>query len=123
MAGPVAICRADELVDGGAGIRFEVEWRGERLVAFVVSYRGEARAYLNRCAHRSVELDWEPGAFFDAEGKLLVCSTHGALYDPLTGACVAGPCRGASLQALPVTGSGEHISLIPNDELHFIQRI
>lgn len=123
MAGPVAICRTDELVDAGSGIRFEVEWRGERLAAFLISYRGEARAYLNRCAHRGVELDWEPGTFFDADGKWLVCATHGALYDPLTGACIAGPCRGASLQALPIVRSGELIGLIPNDELHFVHRI
>jgi len=32
----------------------------------------------------------------------LVCSTHGALFEPGTGYCVAGPCRGASLERLDV---------------------
>jgi nitrite reductase/ring-hydroxylating ferredoxin subunit len=122
MTVPAAICRADELADGGAGIRFEVDRRGERLAAFAIRYQGEARAYLNRCAHRGVELDWEPGVFFDNEGCRLICSTHGALYDPLTGVCVAGPCRGARLEALPIVESAGQVSLLTDDELHFAQR-
>ena len=122
MTAPAAICYADELTDGGTGVRFEVQRRGERLSAFVVRYQGKVRAYLNRCAHRGVELDWEPGIFFDSAGELLVCSTHGALYEPLTGKCVAGPCRGAHLEPLPVIESGEQVGLLVNDELHFCQR-
>lgn len=122
MTAAVAICRADELTDGGAGIRFEVERRGERLAAFAIRFQGEARAYLNRCAHRGVELDWEPGVFFDNDGCRLICSTHGALYDPLTGVCVAGPCRGARLEPLPIAESEGQVGLLTNDELHFCQR-
>ncbi|KPL27515.1 MAG: hypothetical protein AMJ72_08420 [Acidithiobacillales bacterium SM1_46] len=121
MTALFVICRADELANGGLGIRFEVQWRGQRLSAFIVRHQGEARAYLNRCAHRGVELDWEPGMFFDNDRQLLVCSTHGALYDPLTGVCVSGPCRGARLESLPITESDEQIGLLTNDELHFCQ--
>jgi nitrite reductase/ring-hydroxylating ferredoxin subunit len=49
-----------------------------------------------------MELDWMPGKFFDFTETLLVCSTHGATYDPATGHCVGGPCRGARLRALAV---------------------
>lgn len=122
MVGAVPICCASELLDGGVGIRFEVRRDHERLSAFVIRYRGEARAYLNRCAHRGVELDWEPGVLFDAEGKFLVCSTHGALYDPLTGQCVAGPCRGARLEPLPIREAEGQVSLLTGDGLHFCQR-
>jgi len=117
-----AICPSDELQNGGTGIRFEVEWRGSCLTAFLIRYQDEARAYLNRCAHRGVELDWDPGAFFDAEKRLLVCSTHGALYDPLSGVCVAGPCRGARLVTVPVIESEGQVSLLASDELHFYHR-
>jgi len=41
------------------------------------------------------ELDWQPGEFFDIAGVYLVCSTHGAIFEPNSGLCVAGPCRGA----------------------------
>jgi nitrite reductase/ring-hydroxylating ferredoxin subunit len=30
----------------------------------------------------------------------LVCATHGALYQPDSGLCIAGPCRGARLKAI-----------------------
>jgi phosphoglycolate phosphatase len=96
----------------GLGVSYGVHARDELLAngalacldspAFVVRHAGQAHAYLNRCAHRLVELDWEEGQFFDYEKQHLVCATHGALYDPATGLCIAGPCRGASLVALAV---------------------
>ncbi len=55
---------------------------------------------MNQCAHIALELDWSLGEFFDADGQYLVCATHGALYDPKTGACAGGACRGRPLQAL-----------------------
>jgi nitrite reductase/ring-hydroxylating ferredoxin subunit len=33
---------------------------------------------------------------------VLICSTHGALYDPATGACRGGPCRGGALERVAV---------------------
>jgi len=122
MTTPSAICYSDELQNGGTGIRFEVEWHGSRVAAFLIRYQEEVRAYLNRCAHRGVELDWEPSVFFDAAKRLLVCSTHGALYDPLSGVCVAGPCRGARLVTVPVVESAGQVSLLASDELHFCHR-
>jgi nitrite reductase/ring-hydroxylating ferredoxin subunit len=96
------ICASRDLQDGGPGIRFSVVYRGRLEPAFAVRYRGQAAAFLNRCAHKLVELDWEEGRFFDTEGKLLVCATHGARYDPLSGACVTGPCHGGRLITLGV---------------------
>jgi len=89
------ICASKALVDSGDGVRFEAPWGGETVPAFAVRCDGRVRAYLNRCAHMPMELDWKPGRFFDAEGLLLVCSTHGAVYAPDTGACLGGPCTGA----------------------------
>lgn len=70
--------------------------------AFVIRYEGRVHAYLNVCAHQELELDWLAGEFFDAEGKLLVCAAHGAVYEPDTGRCVGGPCAGRGLVRLPV---------------------
>jgi len=96
------ICASAALPESGDGVRFEIERAGERMSAFAIRFAGEAHAYLNRCAHVGVELDWEPGKFFDSEGLLLICSSHGALYDPATGACLGGPCRGGGLEKLAV---------------------
>jgi nitrite reductase/ring-hydroxylating ferredoxin subunit len=96
------ICRAEALQDGGEGVRFELPTEHGAQSAFVVRYEGLARAYLNRCAHVPVELDWLPGRFFDDSGLYLMCATHGALYEPATGRCAGGPCRGEGLQPVAV---------------------
>lgn len=98
MAQPARlVCSSAELAEGGLGVRFEAELKGRVRGAFVVRYDGVARAYLNQCAHVPVELDWQPGVFFDRDGLYFVCATHGAMYDPATGACAGGPCRGGGL--------------------------
>ena len=96
------ICVSNRLQEGGCGVRFLVEHNGHISPAFAVRHAGRVFAYLNRCAHKLVELDWQEGEFFDAEQRYLVCATHGALYDPASGVCVSGPCRGAALAAVPV---------------------
>jgi nitrite reductase/ring-hydroxylating ferredoxin subunit len=60
----------------------------------------QARAYLNQCRHLPIPLDSGSRHFF-AFGELQ-CATHGARYRLRDGLCVSGPCRGASLFALPV---------------------
>jgi len=96
------ICTSAVLLDGGAGVRFEVERAGTALPAFAVRFRGVVRAYVNECRHQATELDWNPGEFFDAERLYLICATHGALYQPDTGMCIEGPCRGARLATVAV---------------------
>lgn len=96
------ICRADQLLEGAAGVRFEIDSAAGPLSAFVVRFDGRPRAFVNQCAHVPVELDWLEGAFFDCDGRYLICATHGATYDPVSGVCVAGPCRGARLRPVPV---------------------
>lgn len=96
------MCTSSCLQNGGSGVRFQTEHHGIVQPAFVVRHAGRAVAYLNSCAHKLVELDWQEGEFFDAGHHYLVCTTHGALYDPDNGVCVGGPCRGAALTAIPV---------------------
>jgi nitrite reductase/ring-hydroxylating ferredoxin subunit len=115
MAGSerVIICASTALEDGGAGVRFEVERGGRREQAFAIRFRGRVHAYMNRCAHVPVELDWQPGQFFDSDKTLLICSTHGAVYDPASGACAGGPCpRRSGLEPVAVEERGGHIVLI-----------
>ena len=98
--GEYLICGSDALADSGRGVRFEVEYFGQPAPAFAVRHRGQVHAYLNRCAHVAMELDWQEGVFFDAEGRDLLCSTHGASYDARSGRCVGGPCNRGALVKL-----------------------
>ena len=91
----IALCRSDDLVDGGLAVPFDVVYQGQSCWAFAVRFEGQAHAYLNRCAHVAMEMDFQPNRFFDTTGRWLICATHGALYQPATGRCMSGPCRRA----------------------------
>lgn len=97
---PELLCDAATLVERGDAVLFEVLEHGQRTPAFALRVDGQVHAYLNRCAHVPVEMDWQPGRFWDADKAYLVCAVHGALYHPATGQCVSGPCPGKRLQAL-----------------------
>ena len=94
------ICESAALTDSGRGVRFEVEHYGRSAPAFAVRHRGRVHAYLNRCSHVPMELDWIEGQFFDLEGRDLICSTHGAVYAAASGGCLGGPCNGTALVKL-----------------------
>jgi nitrite reductase/ring-hydroxylating ferredoxin subunit len=105
------ICKSTELVDSGPGVRFEVSVQGRLEPAFVVRFDGRAYAYLNRCGHMPMELDWKRGHFFDDQGLLLICSTHGATYLPESGNCISGPCVGRRLESIGVAEANGEIWL------------
>lgn len=90
----VALCNSRDLADGGLAVPFDVIYAGQACRAFAIRYQGRVHAYLNRCTHVAMEMDWQPNRFFDDTGRWLLCSTHGAAYQPDTGACAGGPCRG-----------------------------
>ena len=94
------LCRSDSLVTGEKGFRFEVTAWTRTYAAFVIRSTEGVAGFVNQCAHMALELDWSPGEFFDNDGQYLVCATHGALYDPKTGVCVSGACRGRPLRTL-----------------------
>ena len=106
------ICASEDLPDGGKGVRFETKTPLGTAPAFAVRYSGKPFAYVNRCGHVPVELDWQPAEFFDYSGLYLICATHGALYAPDSGRCMAGKCAGKGLQALPVNEHDGQVFII-----------
>ena len=95
MGQAIPLCNADDLQDGAVAVPFDVVYAGQTCRAFAIRYRGQVHAYLNRCSHVAMEMDYQPNRFFDDTGHWLLCATHGAAYQPDTGACAGGPCRGA----------------------------
>ncbi|HEU4458645.1 MAG TPA: Rieske 2Fe-2S domain-containing protein [Methylibium sp.] len=99
---PIELCDAGALLDGGDAHVFELLERGEPQRAFVLRFAGRVVGYLNRCAHVPAEMDWQPGRFLDAERRFIVCSIHGASYEPADGRCVGGPCGRGRLTPIVV---------------------
>jgi nitrite reductase/ring-hydroxylating ferredoxin subunit len=92
--------------------------RGQRSVeALLVNYQGNLFAYMNRCPHIGVTLDWVDNQFFTVDSRYLMCANHGAVFEPPTGECVWGPCVGAALQSVPLVVEGESIfAVTPGEE-------
>jgi len=116
--GLIPICTSAEVVEGGLGVRFPVTAGSYDTTGFVVRYNGVVYGYLNRCAHVPIELDWAKGEFFESSGLYLMCSTHGAIYDPETGHCQGGPCRGGRLRPIVVRELDQQISWLPDEFVH-----
>ena len=115
------LCKSSALVVGGRGLRFVVSNSYGSYPAFVVRWRAGLSAFLNICAHMDFELDWTAGSFFDSQGRYLICSTHGALYDPADGLCIKGPCHGARLKPVEVSESCDQVFF--TDDIYTLLRI
>jgi len=81
----------------------------------LVLYRdgAQVRAWLNVCPHAGRAMDWAPGQFLKSREGYLVCAVHGASFELEGGLCVAGPCKGDSLRAIPVQVRDGQVLLSP----------
>lgn len=95
------IGRREDFPDGTSR-KFTLRCGGRSLEGFAFGFDGELHAYLNRCRHIPLPMDWLDNRFFTVDEKYVVCANHGALYEPTTGECVWGPCAGARLQRVPL---------------------
>lgn len=75
----------------GESMKFIMPIRGADEECFVVNYHGRFHAYVNRCRHVPMAMDWVDNQFFAERGRYLMCQTHNAYYEPDTGECIAGP--------------------------------
>jgi nitrite reductase/ring-hydroxylating ferredoxin subunit len=99
---PQYLCRADELEERGRAFVFDVVHFRSPARAFALRFDGRVVAYLNRCVHVPTEMDWQPGEFLDSAREWILCSMHGAAYDPRDGRCVGGPCGRGRLTVIEV---------------------
>lgn len=108
MVQPHPLMTLDRLADGAL---VECEGAVEGVAeSLIVRRSGTAvHAWLNVCPHAGRRLDWAPGQFLLSKEGLLVCAVHGASFELPSGACVAGPCRGESLRAVPVRVEGDAV--------------
>jgi len=94
------VCRLSDLAGGARG--FTIGGGNWPLRLLVVRVADAVHGYLNRCPHAGHPLDLLPQHFLTADGTLILCSSHGALFEKSTGHCVAGPCAGRSLTPVPL---------------------
>ncbi len=103
------LCTLRELGDGSRG--FTIGGGDWPLRGFVVSSAAGPRAFVNWCPHAGHRLEPEPHRFLTSDGALILCASHGALFERDEGLCIAGPCAGKRLVAVPVRIEGDYVLL------------
>jgi nitrite reductase/ring-hydroxylating ferredoxin subunit len=94
----MALCRLDEISDGGARGLLRV---GNDDRVFAVRLGQEVFVWLNDCPHNHRPLEYMQDRFLSADAQHIVCYAHGAHFDIRSGHCFAGPCEGERLTAVP----------------------
>lgn len=96
------LCALSDIADpGGKGF---VLADGRRI--FVIRRGASVYGYVNSCPHQGVPLDWRPDVFLSVDRSVIQCATHGAQFRIEDGECLAGPCLGSALRAVPVAVAG-----------------
>ncbi|WP_138464544.1 Rieske 2Fe-2S domain-containing protein [Poseidonocella sp. HB161398] len=79
------------MVESGAG----------RFPLLLVKDAAGIRAFVNACPHQYLPLDYQGGSILSADGRRLMCTAHGAMFDAVTGAAERGaPC---GLDPVPIS--------------------
>jgi nitrite reductase/ring-hydroxylating ferredoxin subunit len=104
----VVVARVGELQPGETK-KFLVRCGDREEECFAVNHGGFLYAYVNRCCHVPMTLDWIENQFFTEDKEFIQCATHGACYQPDTGECVSGPPVGKFLTPVPLTIVGNEV--------------
>jgi nitrite reductase/ring-hydroxylating ferredoxin subunit len=102
------VARVGELSHGQSK-KFTLRRGGRDFEAMLLNYGGNLYAYVNRCPHVGISLDWVDNQFFTVDNRYLMCANHGAVFEPPTGECVWGPCVGAALESVALDIQGEKV--------------
>jgi nitrite reductase/ring-hydroxylating ferredoxin subunit len=104
------LCRLAEIPDPGSR-GFALEGRA----IFLVRRGAVLAAYVNSCPHTGGPLDWVEDQFLDVDRRHILCATHGALFRPEDGHCLAGPCQGKALTPVAITVTAGEVRLAQGD--------
>jgi nitrite reductase/ring-hydroxylating ferredoxin subunit len=111
------VCRSEALTERGLAVLWDVRLYRQPARAFALRVDGQVVAYINRCAHVPTEMDWQSGEFWDLDKRNILCSIHGASYEPIEGRCVGGPCGKGRLLAVTMQEQGGQVSWYPSRDI------
>lgn len=110
------VCRLADLAEHGARA-FSVGGGDWPMRGFVVRTGDGVRGYVNRCPHAGHPLNFLPHRFLTPDHTLILCASHGALFDKESGLCLAGPCPGQTLSPIPLVVVGDLVVLASDADL------
>ena len=124
-APPQPLCASADLAERGQAVLFGLLQYRRPARGFALRIDGRALAYVNRCAHVPVEMQWHEdrspdhalGQFLGHDRRWIVCAMHGATYDPSSGHCIAGPCSGARLSSIALDERDGQVYWYPSRDI------
>lgn len=111
------LCASADLAERGRAVVWDVRVYGRPARAFALRIDGQPRAYLNRCVHVPTEMDWQDGQFLDIDRRYILCSIHGATYEPSDGRCVGGPCGRGRLTPVALHERDGQVTWYPSRDI------
>lgn len=114
---PQLLCEAAELQERGQARVFDLLLYGAPARGFALRFDGRVVGYVNRCVHVPTEMDWQEGQFLDMDKRWILCSIHGAAYEPADGRCVGGPCGRGRLTPIRTEESGGKVYWYPSRDI------
>ena len=83
---------------GGKDVLFK---KGDHQINIFIQKSGEKlHVFENRCPHAGTPLNMFGDKFLSLDGAYILCRTHGALFDKVSGKCTGGPCKGDYLRPI-----------------------
>jgi nitrite reductase/ring-hydroxylating ferredoxin subunit len=97
----IRLCAIGEISDPGAkGFRFRHD---RALFAGFLVRQGQAiSGFVDSCPHNGWPLALMDDRYLTRNGERIICAAHGAVFGPLDGICIAGPCVNERLTPWPV---------------------
>lgn len=110
------VCRLTDLEEHGSRA-FTVGGGDWPLRGFVVRCGSEVRGFVNHCPHAGHPLNLRPHRFLTPDRAMILCSSHGALFEKDAGVCLAGPCAGERLRTVPLEVIGDFVLIAADADL------
>jgi len=102
----VSLCRLDELPEGESR-GFDPLGNGYDTM-FIVRRGNRLHAWRDECPHlNGAPMAWRKDQYLNARGDRIMCGSHGAQFDIVTGVCIVGPCIGQALKPLHLAVHGD----------------
>ena len=115
------LCESAALAERGKAVVWDVMQWGRPARAFALRIDGRVVGYLNRCVHVPTEMDWQEGEFLDMDRRWILCSIHGAHYDPANGQCIGGPCGRGKLTPVACHEQDGQVWWQPTDDIRPVE--
>lgn len=111
------LCASADLAERGQARVFDLLLYGAPARGFALRFDGRVVGYVNRCVHVPTEMDWQEGQFLDMDRRWILCSIHGAAYEPADGRCVGGPCGRGKLTAITLQERDGQVYWYPSRDI------